>query len=51
MRISGFTHKEDTLTPHRPPSMECDGTDPYSDSSQHAYLTNNHLQKKNERLS
>ena len=40
--ISGFTHKEDTLTPHGFPSMECGGTYPDSGSSQLAHLTNKH---------
>ena len=47
IHISGFTHKEDTLTRHGPSFMECDGTYPYSGSNQQAYITNkhNHLKK------
>ena len=45
IHISGFTHKEDTLTPHGPPSMKCGGTGgtyPDSGSSELVYLTNKH---------
>ena len=35
------------LTPHGPPSMECDATYPCSSLIQHAYLTNNYF-KENE---
>ena len=47
IHISGFTNEIDALAPHGSSSMECDGTDPYSGSSQHAYLPNkhNHLKK------
>ena len=47
MHISGFTQKEDTLTPHGPPFVEWDGIYTYSGSSQHAYITHkhNHLKK------